>query len=172
MYNEVLVAHKKRYFSKKFYNLKCITCMVNITDFEKERRGKDRRQHHKTNILWFLCLVSYIKEGYKSRRGENVYLARWQLQDNIIVLFIEAPCCQHWLHYSLQTPTLKDILLVILKLFWLTLASVLHFTEQSPIHIPCGSYANSPSHITGYLACFDPSRKILVLFFLVWGGKR
>lgn len=160
-------ASQKRCISKKFYNLRCITCTVKITDFEKKRKGKDRRQHYKSNALYFLSLVTYIEVGYKSRRGENIYLTSWQLQGNLIVLFIESLCCQCWLHHSFQTSILKDMLLVILKWFWLTLAYILHLTEQFPIQFPLYHVEKIPAHMVVYLACSDPSRQIFYFYFFM-----
>lgn len=141
-------------------------------DFEKKRKGKDRRQLYRSNILYFLSLVTYMEEGYKPRKGKNVYLTSWQLQRNFIFLYIEAPSCQCWLHHSFQTSILKDMLLVILKWFWLTLAYILHLTEHSPTLLPLFHMEKSPSHIVVYLACSDPSRQILFFFnFFLWGGK-
>lgn len=99
---------QKWYFSKKFYNPRCIRCTVKIMGFEKKRKIKDR-QYYRSNILCFLSLFMYVEERYKSMRGENVYLTNSQMQGNFIIFFIDTPCCQCWLHHTFQISILKDI---------------------------------------------------------------
>lgn len=125
-----------------------------------EEKGKRQETTLPSNILYFVSLVTYMEEEYKPRKRKNVYLTSWQLHRNSIFLSIEAPSCQCWLRHSFQTSILKDMLLVILKWFWLTLAYILHLTEHSPILLPLFHMEKSPFHIVVYLAWSDISRQI------------
>lgn len=116
---------KKNVFFKNILRLQI------LRKIEREKTGDNITK------VTFCILVTYMEEGYKSRRGENVYLISWKLQGNFIVLFIEAPCCQYWLHHWFQTTILKDMLLVIQKWFWLTLAYVLHLLNRPPSSSLC-----------------------------------
>lgn len=130
-------------------------------DYGFWEEGKGKRQE----TTFFLSLVTYMEEGYKTRKRKNVYLTSWQLHRNSIFLSIEAPSCQCWLRHSFQTSILEDMLLLILKWFWLTLAYILHLTEHSSILLPLFHVEKSPSHIVVYLACSDTSRQTFFYYY-------